>query len=163
MQTQGPPKLDGAVTYTFGEHELDLRHFELRRAGQRMAIEPQVFDVLAYLVAHRDRVVPKEELLDEVWRTRFVTESTLTTRVKAARRAVGDDGTRQAVIRTVHGRGYRFVAEVDEDPGRPAASPGARPSCKAGRTSTSAAPPTASAWPTRCTARGRCSSRRRTG
>ena len=86
-----------------------------------MAIEPQVFDVLAYLVAHRDRVVPKEELLDEVWRTRFVTESTLTTRVKAARRAVGDDGKRQAVIRTLHGRGYRFVAEVTEDPGPPGA------------------------------------------
>ena len=161
MQTPGPPKLDGAGTYVFGEHELDLRHFELRRAGQRVAIEPQVFDVLAYLVAHRDRVVPKEELLDEVWRTRFVTESTLTTRVKAARRAVGDDGTRQAVIRTLHGRGYRFVAEVTEDPGRACRAP--RTHCRTGRTSTSAVRPTGSAWPTPCTAGARCSSRRRTG
>jgi len=133
VQTPGPPKLDGAGTYVFGEHELDLRHFELRKAGQRVSIEPQVFDVLAYLVAHRDRVVPKEELLDEVWRTRFVTESTLTTRVKAARRAVGDDGTRQVVIRTLHGRGYRFVAEVTEDPGPPVASPGAPHSLQDGQ------------------------------
>jgi pimeloyl-ACP methyl ester carboxylesterase/DNA-binding winged helix-turn-helix (wHTH) protein len=72
-----------------------------------------VFDVLAYLVEHRSRVVSKQELLDAVWRTSFVTEATLTSRIKAARQAVGDDGSAQRVIRTSHGRGYRFVAPVE--------------------------------------------------
>jgi pimeloyl-ACP methyl ester carboxylesterase/DNA-binding winged helix-turn-helix (wHTH) protein len=96
--------------------ELDRQRFELRRGGARVAVEPQVFDVLAYLVTNRDRVVSKEELLDEVWGTRFVTPSTLSTRIKAARRAVGDDGERQRVIETIHGRGFRFVAPVTELP-----------------------------------------------
>jgi pimeloyl-ACP methyl ester carboxylesterase/DNA-binding winged helix-turn-helix (wHTH) protein len=96
----------------FGAYELDEDAFELRHDGKAVVVEPQVFEVIAYLVRHRDRLVTKEELLDEVWGTRFVTESTLTTRIKGARRALGDDGQRQEVIRTVHGRGYRFVASV---------------------------------------------------
>jgi tetratricopeptide (TPR) repeat protein len=77
-------------------------------------VEPQVFDVLAYLVRHRDRVVPKTELLDEVWGDRFVSESALTSRIKSVRRAIGDTGRDQRVIKTIHGRGYRFVADVAE-------------------------------------------------
>ena len=106
----------------FADVELDLLRYELRRDGERVPVEPQVFEVLVHLVRHNDRVVTKEELLDEVWGSRFVSESALTTRIKAARRAVGDDGSRQAVIRTVHGRGYRCVAPVTEvaaDPGAP--------------------------------------------
>ena len=80
-----------------------------------------MFEVLAYLVRHRDRVVPKTELLDQIWGSRFVTDSALTSRVKAARRAVGDSGREQRVIRTVHGRGYRFLAPVRET-GPPAAA-----------------------------------------
>jgi pimeloyl-ACP methyl ester carboxylesterase/DNA-binding winged helix-turn-helix (wHTH) protein len=102
------------VILAFADCELDIGRFELRRGGAVVAMEPQVFEVLAYLLRHRHRLVSKEELLDEVWGDRFVGESALTTRIKAARRAVGDDGSAQAVIRTVHGRGYRFVAEVDE-------------------------------------------------
>ena len=98
----------------FAGFELDTRAFELRRHGSVVPLEPQVLEVLAFLVRHRDRLVSKEELLDEVWGDRFVSESALTSRIKAARRAVGDDGSAQAVIRTVHGRGYRFVADVDE-------------------------------------------------
>ena len=81
-------------------------------------MEPQVFDVLSLLVQHRSRLVPKEELLDEIWGDRFVSESTLTSRIKAARQATGDDGETQRVIRTVRGRGYMFVATVagDEEP-----------------------------------------------
>ena len=102
------------MIYAFGDYELDLRRFELRRGGVVCPVEPQVFDVLAYLVGERDRVVTKEELLDEVWGDRFVSESALTSRVKAARRAVGDDGRAQRVVRTAHGRGYQFVAPVEE-------------------------------------------------
>ncbi len=108
------------MIYSFGAFELDTNVFELRRAGVPVAMEPQVFSVLTYLVEHRDRVVTKNELLDNVWGDRFVSESALTTRIKAARRAVGDDGAQQGVIKTVHGRGYRFVAAV-RDNGTPAA------------------------------------------
>ena len=111
-----------AVRFTFEGCELDLDRYEVRRDGDVVAVEPQVFDVLVHLVRHRDRVVPKEELLDEVWGDRFVSESALTSRIKAARRAIGDDGTAQRMIRTVHGRGYRFVADV----GRGAAGGGHR-------------------------------------
>ena len=97
---------------------LDTALFELRRNGRAVRMEPQTFDVLTYLVSHRDRVVPKEELMDAVWGGRFVTEAAVTSRIKQARRAMGDDGRGQRLIRTVHGRGYRFVADVTvEAPG----------------------------------------------
>src|SRR3954454_4974328 len=92
--------------------ELDESLFELRRDSAPVALEPPGFDVLLYLVRHRDRVVPKEELMDEVWGGRFVSETAVTSRIKQVRRALGDDGQAQRVIRTVHGRGYRFVADV---------------------------------------------------
>ena len=102
------------MIYAFGQHELDTRVYELRRAGVVRPVEPQVFDVLAYLVQNRDRVVSKEELLEKLWPDRFVTETTLTSRVKEARKAVGDTGQKQSVIRTQRGRGYRFVASMEE-------------------------------------------------
>lgn len=98
----------------FDDVEMDLALFELRRGGTRVPMEPQTFDVLAYLVAQRDRVVSKVELMDEVWGGRFVSEAAVTSRIKQARRAVGDDGHAQRLIQTVHSRGYRFVAEVGQ-------------------------------------------------
>ncbi len=103
----------GKTGYQFGEYELDLAAFELRCSGQPVQIEPQVFEVLTYLVEHRGELVTKEQLLDDVWGDRFVAESSLSSRIRSARVAVGDDGQRQAIIKTVHGRGFRFVAEVD--------------------------------------------------
>jgi predicted ATPase/DNA-binding winged helix-turn-helix (wHTH) protein len=100
------------TVYRFDQCELDLGRVELRVAGRPRPVEPQVFEVLAVLVRHHDRLVPKEELLDEVWHHRFVTESALSSRIKSARRAIGDDGRAQRLIRTVHGRGYQFVGEV---------------------------------------------------
>ena len=102
------------VVFVFEGLELDLATYELRRGSSPVPMEPQAFDVLAYLVRHRDRVVPKEELMDEVWHGRFVSESAVTSRIKQARRALGDDGHSQRMIRTLHGRGYRFVADVAE-------------------------------------------------
>jgi pimeloyl-ACP methyl ester carboxylesterase/DNA-binding winged helix-turn-helix (wHTH) protein len=102
------------LIFAFGDCELDLDRFELRRAGRRCPVEPQVFDLLAVLIRERPRVVPKEELLDTVWGNRFVSESALTSRVKAARQAIGDDGRSQRLIRTAHGRGYQFAAPVEE-------------------------------------------------
>jgi predicted ATPase/DNA-binding winged helix-turn-helix (wHTH) protein len=103
------------MVFVFDECELDLDRFELRVRGQTQPVEPQVLDVLTALVRHRERVVSKEELLDEVWHHRFVTESALTSRIKSARRAIGDDGTAQRLIRTVHGRGYQFIGDVRVD------------------------------------------------
>jgi pimeloyl-ACP methyl ester carboxylesterase len=102
------------LIFVFSDCQLDLDRFELRRAGRLRPVEPQVFDLLAMLIRERHRVVPKEELLDTVWGNRFVSESALTSRVKAARQAIGDDGHSQHLIRTARGRGYQFVAPVDE-------------------------------------------------
>jgi pimeloyl-ACP methyl ester carboxylesterase/DNA-binding winged helix-turn-helix (wHTH) protein len=109
-----PTPAPAGVIYGFGDYELDTRVHELRRAGERLHVEPQVFDVLAHLFASRDRLVTKEELLDRVWGHRYVAPTTLNSRIKHARQAVGDDGTAQRVIRTVHGLGFRVVAHVIE-------------------------------------------------
>jgi predicted ATPase len=90
-------------------------------------LEPQAFDLLAYLLTNRDRVVPKAELLDEVWGDQFVSESSLTTRVKEVRRALGDDGVRQAVVKNFRGRGYRFMCEVTDEPAAPTSHPATAP------------------------------------
>lgn len=97
-----------------GTTEIDERLFEVRRDDAVVPLEPQAFDVLLYLVRNRDRVVAKEELMDSVWGGRFVSETAVTSRIKQVRRALGDDGQAQRVIRTLHGRGYRFVASVAE-------------------------------------------------
>ena len=97
--------LDGCI-------EFDAELFELRRGGVAVPLEPQAFDVLRHLVDHRDRVVSKEELMDAVWHDRFVSDTAVTSRIKQIRRALSDDGQQQRVIRTVHRRGYRFVADV---------------------------------------------------
>jgi pimeloyl-ACP methyl ester carboxylesterase/DNA-binding winged helix-turn-helix (wHTH) protein len=102
------------VRYRFDDSVLDTTRYELSRGGELVHVEPQVFDVLAHLVEHRDRVVAKAELLEAVWGHQFVSESALTTRVKQLRQAVGDSGRVQRIVQTVHGRGYRFVAPVDE-------------------------------------------------
>lgn len=98
----------------FGDYELDTDLFELRCAGRPKSLEPQVFDLLVYLVRNRDRIVSRRELLDELWSGKVVTESTLSSRIKAARRAVGDNGRSQQCIATFNRRGYRFVATVKQ-------------------------------------------------
>jgi predicted ATPase/DNA-binding winged helix-turn-helix (wHTH) protein len=102
------PRLRGRIL-RFEDCELDVGRHELRREGAVVKVEPQVFDVLVTLADRHGQLVTKNELLDTVWGDRFVSESALTSRIKAARRAVGDDGQQQRVIRTVHGRGYLFV------------------------------------------------------
>lgn len=100
------------MRYVFAEYELDTRVYELRHAGQVCRLEPQVFNVLRYLIEHRDRVVTKEELLEQLWPNHYISEVTLNHRVMTARKAIGDSGRAQRYIKTLHGRGYRFIAEV---------------------------------------------------
>jgi len=135
-----PPAEGGRIVHHFAGFEVDPERFELRCDGELVPVEPQVFDVLLHLLVNRDRVVTKEELLDAVWGDRFVSESALTSRIKAARRAVGDDGRRQGVIGTVHGRGYRFVAPVESGP--PAGSAPAPTPTSVAPAATPAAPTT---------------------
>lgn len=103
------------MIFTFGSCVLDDARYELRREHEVVHVEPQVFDVLLYLVRHRDRVVTKDELLSEIWGGPFVGEAALTSRIKVARRAIGDDGTEQRYIRTVRGRGFQFASPVEVD------------------------------------------------
>ncbi|MDV3135034.1 alpha/beta fold hydrolase [Mycobacterium sp. 29Ha] len=101
--------------WRFGQFVLDTQRYELRSGAELIRVEPQVFDVLTQLVSNAHRFVSKEELFDSVWGGRFVTEAALTSRIKAARRALGDDGESQRFIRTVRGRGYQFVGTLTAD------------------------------------------------
>ena len=100
--------------YRFNDVEIDPGCREIQRGGVAVHLEPQAFDLLVLLIEHRDRVVAKTDLLDGVWGHRFLSEANLTTRVKEARRAVGDDGVSQHTIRNARGRGYRFIAHLAE-------------------------------------------------
>jgi TolB-like protein/DNA-binding response OmpR family regulator len=101
------------VKFLFSDHILDIDRRELARDGGPVAVEPQVFDLLVYLVQNRDRVVSKDDLIAAIWAGRIVSESTLTSRINAARKAVGDSGKEQRLIRTVPRKGLRFVGDVD--------------------------------------------------
>ncbi len=103
------------MTFVFGNCEIHCERRELHREGAVTHVEPQVFDVLTYLLLHRDRVVSKEELIGAVWDGRCISDDTLTSRVSAARRAIGDSGAEQRLIRTVTRRGFRFVGQVTEE------------------------------------------------
>ncbi|KUO14768.1 transcriptional regulator [Streptomyces dysideae] len=102
----------GGAVYSFGQYELDTDRRRLSHDGQPVHVEPPTVDLLCHLVEHRDRVVPKEELLDTVGRGRTVGEAALATWLRTARLAIGDSGTRQQFIRTVRRLGYQFVARV---------------------------------------------------
>ena len=98
--------------YQFEDFELDLSRLELRRNGATVHLEPQVFQLLAYLVTNHDRAVPRDELLDPLWPERYITDAALNSRLMAARKAIGDSGREQRLIKTLHSRGFRFVGEV---------------------------------------------------
>lgn len=104
------------MIYRFDQFDLDLARFELRKAGAPVAIEPQVLSLLALLVANPDRMVSKDEIIEKVWSNRIVSEAAVASRIKSVRKAIGDDGKLQRLVRTLHGRGFRFIGEVTFDP-----------------------------------------------
>ena len=106
----------GTLHIHFSDCEIDVAAFELRRGGAPCAVEPQVFELLLYLARNPDRLVTKSDLIENVWGGRIVSDSTLASRIKSARRAIGDDGEQQKFIRTVHGRGVRFIGDVRLEP-----------------------------------------------
>jgi len=104
----------GTLKVRFGRCVLDLDRLELRNGDNPVSLEPQVFSLLVYLLQNRDRVVSRDEIVDAVWNGRIVSEGTLNTRISGVRRAVGDTGATQQVIKTYPRRGFRFVAEVEK-------------------------------------------------
>jgi DNA-binding winged helix-turn-helix (wHTH) protein/pimeloyl-ACP methyl ester carboxylesterase len=102
------------LPFVFGDYSLDAGRRELRRGSALVELEPQVFDLLIYLIENRDRVVSKDDLIASVWHGRIVSESTLTSRITAARKAIGDSGEQQALIRTLARKGIRFTGDVSE-------------------------------------------------
>jgi TolB-like protein len=102
------------VEFIFGDHRLDVDRRELWLGDRVIALAPQVFDLLVYLLCNRERVVTKDDLIEAIWGGRIVSESALTTRINAVRRAVGDNGKAQRLIRTMPRKGFRFVGAVKE-------------------------------------------------
>ena len=100
------------TVYRFNDYELDTSSYGLTRKGEPIEIEPKVFDLLRYLIEHHDRMITREALFEKLWPGQIVSDTSLSNQIKAARRAVGDNGKNQAAIRTVHGRGYQFNADV---------------------------------------------------
>jgi adenylate cyclase len=107
------------LIYHFADYALDVERQELRRGDELVDVEPQVLDLLQYLIRNRERVVSKDDLIEHVWHGRIVSESTLTSRITAARQAIGDSGDQQRLIRTVARKGIRFVGDVRDDKSSP--------------------------------------------
>ena len=111
------------MSFLFGNYALDVDRRELKRGSELISIGPQVFDLLVYLLQNRARVVSKDDLFEAVWHGRIVSESTLTSHINAVRKAIGDSGEEQRLIRTAARKGFRFVGEVREEQSRAAGSP----------------------------------------
>jgi len=105
------------VIYAFGEYRIDTALFQVTRGDSPLSVEPQVLELLIVLIENRDHVVTRDELIENVWKGRVVSDTTLSSRIKTARQLIGDDGTRQQFIKTVHGRGFRFVGQVEVEAG----------------------------------------------
>ena len=102
------------MAYRIGAYLVDPEGYEIRRDGVLVPVEPQVFDLLVLLIANRQRSLSKDEIIEGIWQGRIVSDATLSSRIRSARQALGDDGSAQRLIRTIHGRGFRFVGEVEE-------------------------------------------------
>ena len=115
------------MRYHFEEHTLDTDRRELRRGADLIPLAPQVFDLLHFLIRNRDRVVSKDDIISSIWNGRIVSDAALTTRLNAARTAVGDTGEKQHLIKTLPRKGFRFVGTVHEDQGHPIATARSNP------------------------------------
>jgi DNA-binding winged helix-turn-helix (wHTH) protein len=104
------------MIYCIGACTIDTQTYEVRLGGRPTSVEPQVFDLLLLLVTNRHRVVTKDEIIKQIWNGRIVSEDTLSSRIRAARKAIGDDGKAQRLIQTIQRRGFRFVGSVAGPP-----------------------------------------------
>jgi TolB-like protein len=115
------------LRYLFENYALDTEKRELHRGADAVSITPQVFDLLDYLIRNRERVVSKDDLIVAVWNGRIVSDAALTTRMNAARNAIGDSGEEQRLLKTLARKGFRFVGQVQEERGGAAPDNGAEP------------------------------------
>jgi class 3 adenylate cyclase len=122
------------MIYVFGDCALDTRLYALHRVGRSIRLRPKVFQVLTYLLAHRERVVSRQELCAQVWPDQFISDAALESAIRGVRQAIGDSGRPQQLIQTLHGHGYRFIADVT-----------IRPEARPGREAEAAPPPPAPA------------------
>jgi DNA-binding winged helix-turn-helix (wHTH) protein len=111
------------MRYRFGDRVLDASCYELQRGGEAVPLRPKAFQILAYLLAHHDRVVSKQELLESFWPGQFVEEATLNSCIMAVRKTLGDSGPTPRFVQTVRGRGFRFVAPAQEERSAHSGSP----------------------------------------
>jgi DNA-binding winged helix-turn-helix (wHTH) protein len=102
------------MIYKFQDYSLDVERRELRRRTDLVFVEPQVLDLLQYLILNRDHVVSKDELIAAIWKGRIVSESALSSRITAVRHAIGDSGEHQRLIRTIARKGFRFIGDIQE-------------------------------------------------
>src|SRR5262249_5137257 len=142
------------MRYVFGDYTLDAEHYELHRAGTLVRLEPRVFNLLAYLVQHPGRTVTKAELREQLWPDQpFMSDDPLANCVAQARKALGDSGQAQRYIKTMHGRGYCFVAPVEvrqqteTDVRRPPAADALQPAEQRGLDQLAWGPPPAVVFP----------------
>ena len=117
------------MIYRFDAFEIDTEAFELRADGEPRKVEPMVFDLLVFFARNPGRVIGRDEMIEDVWGGRIVSDATVSSCVKSARRALGDSGERQGYLQTVRGRGFRFAAEIETGgtSPEPQAAPAARP------------------------------------
>ena len=102
------------MIYQLGNIQIDTTQFTVMAAGKAISVEPKVFDLIIYLIIHRDAVITRDELFSQIWKGRTVSDTTLSNHIKSARKVLGDDGELQKVIKTVRGRGYQFIGDVIE-------------------------------------------------
>jgi len=102
------------MIYQFGEFEIDTQNYQLSNNGTAVDVEPKVYDLLCYLVVNRNKLVTRDELFENIWPGQIVSDTSLSNQIKAARKAIGDNGRAQSRIKTVHGRGYQFIVPTEE-------------------------------------------------
>ena len=107
------------MRYFFEDYALDTDRRELRRGRDIVPTSPQVLDLLEYLIRSRDRVVSKDDLVSAIWNGRIVSDAALTTRLNAVRRAIGDSGGQQRLVKTFPRKGFRFVGAIHDEDRRP--------------------------------------------
>lgn len=103
------------MNYKFNNIELDVKNFRLLVHNKEVPVEPQVFNLIVLLIENNDKVVSRDFILDHIWKGRVVSDTSINNHIKSARKVLGDDGQKQAIIKTIHGRGYRFIAAISEE------------------------------------------------
>ena len=100
------------MIYSIKKHSIDSKNFIIKQSGNKIEVEPLVFDLIIYLIENRSKLVTREEIFENIWYNRIVSDATLSNHITKARSVLGDDGQSQNIIKTIHGRGYQFIAEI---------------------------------------------------